>query len=303
MTDLPLLARCPGPAARDIILADGWAVPDALVAERYEAMGDADIPYDRYVSTAFFDREMERLWPRTWQWACREEHIPEPGDWITYDVGRHSILIVRGEDGDVRAFPNACLHRGTQLKRSGQSGAASELRCPFHGWSWTLEGGLKNVPCRWDFPHVTDEAFALPRVKVELWGGFVFVNMDPDAAPLADSRHAWLRLAATLGLMTLGSSVMYVVSVVLPAVQVEFGVARADASLPYTLLMVGFGLGGLLMGRLSDRHGARRVRFHALRAQHLGGGQLFVDGRHETDARLGEPGTGLPYRLVHHAQW
>lgn len=61
MTDLPLLARCPGPSARDIILADGWAVPDALVAERYEAMGEADIPYDRYVSTAFFDREMERL--------------------------------------------------------------------------------------------------------------------------------------------------------------------------------------------------------------------------------------------------
>ena len=71
----------------------------------------------------------------------------------------------------------------------------------------------------------------------------------------ADSRYAWTRLMITLALMTLGSSAMYVVSVVLPAVQAEFGVARADASLPYTLLMIGFGLGGVLMGRLADRFG------------------------------------------------
>ena len=71
----------------------------------------------------------------------------------------------------------------------------------------------------------------------------------------ADSPYAWLRLAAVLGLMTVGSSAMYVVAVVLPAVQAEFGVARSDASLPYTLLMIGFGLGGVLMGRLADRFG------------------------------------------------
>lgn len=71
----------------------------------------------------------------------------------------------------------------------------------------------------------------------------------------ADSRYAWMRLAATLGLMTIGSAAMYVIAVVLPAVQAEFGVARADASLPYTLLMVGFGLGGVMMGKLADRFG------------------------------------------------
>lgn len=179
-------ARCPGPAARDIILADGWQVPDALVAESYAFMGDADIAYDRYTSPDFFEREMTHLWARTWQWVCREEHIPEAGDWITYDVGRWSVLVVRGEDGVIRAFPNACLHRGTQLKRSDQSGSATELRCPFHGWSWTLEGGLKNVPCRWDFPHVTDESHALQPLKCETWGGFVFVNLDPAARPLAE---------------------------------------------------------------------------------------------------------------------
>ena len=75
------------------------------------------------------------------------------------------------------------------------------------------------------------------------------------ATDAADSRYAWMRLAVTLALMTIGSSAMYVVSVVLPAVQAEFGVARADASLPYTALMIGFGVGGVLMGRLADRHG------------------------------------------------
>jgi MFS family permease len=77
----------------------------------------------------------------------------------------------------------------------------------------------------------------------------------PVTSPLADSRYAWVRLMLTLALMTIGSASMYVVAVVLPSVQSEFGVARADASLPYTLMMIGFGLGGVLMGRLADRFG------------------------------------------------
>ena len=78
-------------------------------------------------------------------------------------------------------------------------------------------------------------------------------------AHLADSLYAWTRLFVTLALMTIGSGAMYVVAVVLPAVQAEFGVARADASLPYTLMMVGFGLGGIAMGKLADRFGVMRV--------------------------------------------
>jgi MFS family permease len=81
----------------------------------------------------------------------------------------------------------------------------------------------------------------------------------PMQHPEPDSRYAWSRLAATLALMTIGSGAMYVIAVVLPAVQAEFKVVRADASLPYTLLMVGFGLGGIAMGKLADRHGVVRV--------------------------------------------
>jgi MFS family permease len=85
------------------------------------------------------------------------------------------------------------------------------------------------------------------------------VTGEGTATHAADSRYAWTRLAVTLALMTLGSGAMYVVAVVLPAVQAEFGVARADASLPYTLMMVGFGLGGVAMGRLADRFGVMWV--------------------------------------------
>ncbi len=81
----------------------------------------------------------------------------------------------------------------------------------------------------------------------------------PPTRHLPDSRYAWIRLAATLAAMTLGSSAMYVVSVVLPVVQAEFGVARSDASLPYTAMMIGFGIGGVLMGRLADRFGVMVV--------------------------------------------
>jgi MFS family permease len=81
------------------------------------------------------------------------------------------------------------------------------------------------------------------------------MSSTPSRSPEADSRYAWLRLGVTLVMMTIGSAAMYVVAVVLPAVQAEFGVARADASLPYTLMMLGFGIGGIVMGKLADRFG------------------------------------------------
>ncbi|MEN3951301.1 aromatic ring-hydroxylating dioxygenase subunit alpha [Iodidimonas sp. SYSU 1G8] len=179
-------ARCPGPSTRDLILRDGWNVPPELVTESYEFLGDEDIPYERYTSRALFAREMEKLWPKVWQWACREEHVPEVGDYHVYDVGNHSILVIRVAEDEIKAYYNSCLHRGTQLRPSDSTGSVTQLRCPFHGWTWNLDGSLREIPCRWDFPKVTDEAFSLPEVKVARWGGFVFINMDPDAMPLEE---------------------------------------------------------------------------------------------------------------------
>ncbi len=181
----PGAARCPGPSTRDLILADGDRPPDALLAQRYEFLGDADIPFERYSSRSGFDLEMAKLWTRTWQWVCREEHIPHVGDYRVYDIGTYSFIVVRSAPDRIQAFYNSCLHRGMQLCEPGSSGTSKQFfRCPFHGFTWHVDGSLKEIPCRWDFPHIDDTAFCLPEARVATWGGFVFINMDPGAAPL-----------------------------------------------------------------------------------------------------------------------
>ena len=179
-------ARCPGPSMQDIIRGDAVPAPAVLAQEHYQYLGSEDLPFSRYYDPGFFAAEMDKIWARTWQWACREEHIPDPGDYYVYEVGPWSFLVVRMQDGGVKGYVNACLHRGTKLRWTEGPGSASELRCPYHGWTWSLEGELKRVPCPWDFPHVRPEEYRLPEVKVGRWGGFVFINPDPNAGSLED---------------------------------------------------------------------------------------------------------------------
>jgi phenylpropionate dioxygenase-like ring-hydroxylating dioxygenase large terminal subunit len=179
-------ARCPGITAQEILAADRVPPPAILTQQSYTFLGDEDIAASRYTSQEFFNREMERMWRRTWQWACREEHIPESGDYYVYEIGDHSVIIVRTESGDVKAYYNVCQHRGTKLRSHTGVGHAAEIRCPFHGWSWNLDGTLKNIPCAWDFPHVAKRKFGLAEVKVGIWGGFVFINLDANAADLQE---------------------------------------------------------------------------------------------------------------------
>jgi phenylpropionate dioxygenase-like ring-hydroxylating dioxygenase large terminal subunit len=181
-------ARCRAPSVQEVIRADGDAdkQPAAYKLVSYQFKTDADIPFERYTNPAFFQCEMDRMWPRTWQWACREEHIPEPGDYYVYDIGPYSWLIVRTNAGEIKAYQNACLHRGTKLKPSFTDGYSPKFACPFHGWTWNLEGQLSELPCAWDFPHVVKqkEKYSLPEARVGLWAGFVFINMDDNAMPL-----------------------------------------------------------------------------------------------------------------------
>ncbi|MEM7569241.1 MAG: aromatic ring-hydroxylating dioxygenase subunit alpha [Pseudomonadota bacterium] len=179
-------ARCPGPSTRDIILGDPTASPPALTEEAYEFLGDADLSYDAYIDPAYHTAEMEKMWPKTWQMACREEHIPDPGDSIVYDVGYHSVLVIRQKDSSIKAFINACPHRGMQLQPCGARTNDKTLRCPFHGFTFGNDGALLKVPCEWDFPHIEKERFGLDEIHVGQWGGFVFINMDDEPKPLHD---------------------------------------------------------------------------------------------------------------------
>ena len=180
----PGAAREVGPTLRDQLQADPTPPPAAFFEESYEFRGDQDIPYAVYTSENYAQAEYDSMWSKVGQWACHTDHIPEAGDYYVYDVGHHSALIVRGNDGKIRAYYNACMHRGTQLKPPGSCGFSTEVRCPFHGWRWSLEGTFVELPARWDFPHVNDDSHRLPEMSVEVWEGFVFVNFDPNAEPL-----------------------------------------------------------------------------------------------------------------------
>ncbi|MCK9468586.1 MAG: aromatic ring-hydroxylating dioxygenase subunit alpha [Porticoccaceae bacterium] len=187
MTNIPAFAmNSPGPSVQEILEKTNEKVPYPLDFESYKFLGTEDIDFSRYTSREFFQKEMDKMWSRVWQWACREEHIPEPGDYTVYDVGQYSIVVVRTDEGSIKAFYNSCLHRGTKFFHSDTQGAVSQLTCPFHGWTWNLDGSLKKIPNAWDFEHVKAEDLHLPELKVETWGGFVFINMDPDAKPLKE---------------------------------------------------------------------------------------------------------------------
>ncbi len=179
----PELARSPGISYQELLDTDTRPVPAVLRLTSPASLGSDDIPVERYISRAWHLLEVERLWKRVWQFACREEDIPEPGDYHVYEIASLSFLVVRTSTGAIKAYPNACLHRGRRLK--DHDGRCSELRCPFHGFAWALDGALADVPARWDFPHVDDELFHLPEAKVGTWGGFVFINPDRAAEPLA----------------------------------------------------------------------------------------------------------------------
>ena len=180
-------ARCPGfPSTQEILGKDKVQMPAEIRAEFYQFLGDEDISYERYISADFAKLEYERMWNRTWQWACREEHIPNVGDYQVYEIGPYSFIITRTAPNEIKAFYNACLHRGTKLRASGSEGNASDFRCSFHGWSWNVDGTVKNILCQWDFPHVNPKKFNLPEATVAVWAGFVWINMDPNAKPFAE---------------------------------------------------------------------------------------------------------------------
>ena len=185
------LARSPGLSYQQLLDEDTHPVPDVLRLESARSFGSEDIPIERYTSREWHRREVERLWKRVWQFACREEHIPNVGDYVLYEIAELSFLVVRhaeptADDHGIKAYPNACLHRGRQLKE--YDGHCSEIRCPFHGFAWTLDGDLHDVPAAWDFPHVDQrpDEFSLPELRVDTWAGFVFINPDPECGSLDD---------------------------------------------------------------------------------------------------------------------
>jgi phenylpropionate dioxygenase-like ring-hydroxylating dioxygenase large terminal subunit len=149
-------------------------------------LGTAPIPKERYVSAEFARLERERLWPRVWLLAGVERDLPAPGDYLTYEIADESILVVRQTDGTLRAHHNVCMHRGNRLREPGR-GHARLFVCQYHGWRYGLDGALVQALDPHTFPQGCPRtALDLRPVRCETWAGFVFVNLDPEAAPLGD---------------------------------------------------------------------------------------------------------------------
>jgi phenylpropionate dioxygenase-like ring-hydroxylating dioxygenase large terminal subunit len=142
---------------------------------------------ERYYDPEFFQLEAEQLWPRVWQMACRLEELPDAGDFVEYRILDQSVIVVRGEDLEVRAFQNACRHRGVQVVQ-GRGTCESGFVCPFHGWCYALDGTNTHIPQRKTFAEHNLQAgdIDLKAVRCEVWGGCAWINLDDGAPPLRE---------------------------------------------------------------------------------------------------------------------
>jgi phenylpropionate dioxygenase-like ring-hydroxylating dioxygenase large terminal subunit len=176
--------RCPGLTYTDMLHQDTRRVPDYLMNESAPELGDKPLSSARYTDAEFLTREYDKMWPNVWQFAAREEDMPEPGDTVVYELGDKSFLLVRQQDLSIRAFYNVCLHRGRKLRV--ESGLSINLRCPFHGFTWNNDGSLREIPCKWDFKHLENKDISLPELKIDRWQGFVLVTENHDLPSFRD---------------------------------------------------------------------------------------------------------------------
>ena len=135
-----------------------------------------------YTSSDVFVHEQNAIFARTWQYVCHLEKVRQAGDYFVVEVAGESVILIRGEDGDLRAFYNVCSHRGARLL-SGQ-GCRSRVSCPYHGWTYDDQGHLIGAPNAQNVPGFDRSAHGLKPVRVEDLHGLIFVNLDPDATPL-----------------------------------------------------------------------------------------------------------------------
>ena len=220
------------------------------------------IPTDRYTSPEFAARENERLWPHVWQLACTVDHVPEPGDFYEYRAGWLSALIVRGQDGVLRAFQNACRHRGNAICQGTGSGLTA-LRCPFHKWTWDLAGRLREVPDRRGFgPGLTNDDFGLLPVRVGTWGPMVFVNFSMEGTGLDEFLEgipddaAWAQLEG-----------FHCVAVTHTSVESNWKVVTEGFSETYHVQ----GIHPEMLGSIDDVHAPQRLwGLHGASYQHYG---------------------------------
>ncbi len=139
-----------------------------------------------YRDPRIFAAEVETLFLKMWLCVGHQSRLRAAGDYLMREIGDESVMVIRGADGSIRAFHNVCRHRGTRLLDDGAGTGLDCIRCPYHGWSYGLDGSLIAAPLMDEVAGFDKADYGLAPVRCETWNGFAFVNFDPDAAALAD---------------------------------------------------------------------------------------------------------------------
>jgi glycine betaine catabolism A len=148
--------------------------------------GVTTLPARYYTDPAHFAQEMERIHFDMWLCAGRVEALASPGRYFLRRVGNASVIVSRGEDGAVRAFHNVCRHRGTLLCTTPEGEFPARIQCPYHGWTYRLDGTLASAPHMDQVEGFREEDYPLRSVATDVWDGHVFINLSERPAPLAD---------------------------------------------------------------------------------------------------------------------
>lgn len=157
-----------------------------MIAQKRSAYGQKTLPRDYLVDAAWFAAEQERLFRRHWMFVGRETAVAEPGQYMLTTVAGENLIVVRGQDGVVRAFYNVCRHRGTRIcTTDGQ--ASHSLQCPYHAWTYGLDGRLLGAPTMQDVAGFSRDEYGLLPVATAVWEGCVFVNLAEEPRPFAEA--------------------------------------------------------------------------------------------------------------------
>jgi len=143
---------------------------------------DFSLPGWIYHDAEFMALEIERIFRPSWQIVCHVSEVPNPGDYQTLDYIGESVVVIRGDDGVLRAFTNVCRHRAMRLVQ-GPSGCAKKLVCPYHAWVYESDGRLTGVPMKGEYPSLKLEENGLSPVDIEVWHGFIFVRLEDAGFP------------------------------------------------------------------------------------------------------------------------
>src|SRR5438046_5065815 len=153
-------------------------------AETFQT-GARTLPQRYFVSLQIFAQEQEKIFARQWVLVGHQSQLPQIGDYFVAEVASESLIIVRDKGGEVHGFYNVCRHRGTRL-REDRNGHLSVIQCPYHAWTYGLDGRLLGAPHMDDVPGFDKADYSLHAVNLALWEGFIFVNLGDSPTPLEE---------------------------------------------------------------------------------------------------------------------